>query len=110
MIQANEVRIGNAVLDPIGLPKEVSIQVLYNIRDGLKYTGIPLSPEILEKCGFEISEDSYGGYLSSKFDLGAIRIKNNTWYNGCWTVKVDYLHQLQNLWKSLTGEELQFKP
>lgn len=103
MIDIKELRIGNAVLDPIGMEKEVSLQVLQKIERGFKYTPIPLTPEILEKCGFE--KCSCGGWKHgihiSKYDNGKLYYK---------TVIIKYLHQLQNLYFALTGEELTFKP
>ena len=72
---------------------------------------IPLTPEILEKCGFDKATDKFGGYLSPLHKGGRIRIdKDNLWWNGCFSTEVKHLHQLQNLYYSLTNEELEFKP
>jgi len=119
MIKANELRIGNWVyygesIRPITAIHETSQRRAVGVSNLLtefeSIKPIPLTPEILEKCGFEKSTDHYGGYLSPKFDLAAIRIKdNNTWFNGCWETKVEHLHQLQNLYLALTGEELEIK-
>lgn len=75
---------------------------------------IPLTPEILEKCGF-----SFGINLQS-FVRGRhqfVEIKNmidgylsedGVFYYGVRT-KIQHLHQLQNLYFALTGKELTFK-
>jgi hypothetical protein len=73
-----------------------------------------LSPEILEKAGFKQSIELVGGFLycedksEEDFDIALI--------DGIATLQVEscnygkpfkYLHQLQNIFYSLTGEELQ---
>ena len=82
------------------------------------FTPIPLSPEILEKCGFKI-----GGYDFLFWDNGKIELAGLNWadadipeyqfvnfrYSDNGIVSIYYLHQLQNLYYSLTGEELIFK-
>lgn len=70
---------------------------------------IPLSPDILEKCGFEnVYENKWANDLVEiqHYELG-------DWYellNGeertNWTHQVKYVHQLQNLYYSLTNQEL----
>lgn len=74
---------------------------------------IPLSPEILEKCGFEYDEITY-----SKDNCSVILAKGKgnlysifiNWLTYGVVTEIEYLHQLQNLIFSLTGEELNFKP
>lgn len=75
--------------------------------------GIPLTPEILEKCGAEKDDKSqFGGYLIRLSGGEQIRIVHddiNGWHwpmFGHTVVKVNYLHQLQNLIYDLDGEEL----
>lgn len=72
---------------------------------------IPLTPEILEKCGFE-----KGGiyFYFSKFRVVKIAnsdnwliLLSNHYQHIC---RLQHLHQLQNLYYALTGEELNFKP
>ena len=72
---------------------------------------IPLTPEILEKAGFYYQELSEGLYFNEMFgyiengkegfimadDMG----ENSLHY------EIKYLHQLQNLYFALTGEELE---
>lgn len=73
---------------------------------------IPLTEEILLKCGFEITRQTehpnniwtvYGE--ECKFELEHI----TSFYlydNKCFGTKVQYLHQLQNLYFALTNTEL----
>ena len=73
--------------------------------------GISLTPEILEKCVFEKRH--------SRFDKKPLSISlgsnenivdyHDIWYIGAGRLKakhIKYLHQLQNLYWCLTGEEL----
>lgn len=73
---------------------------------------IPLTEEILLKCGFDFSENAYFSpifNLVSKLRIvghdGDFRLLLNTQM----AIKVEYLHQLQNLFLDLTGEELEVK-
>jgi len=125
MIQPTELRIGNSVFyegevwfidsihqDVCGVMKgERGAIILYN-----RMSPIPLTPEILEKCGFGENPqhehpafDEYSLLSNNRFAIGD--------FNGeYWVVdgidqwllehKIYYLHQLQNLYFALTGEEL----
>jgi hypothetical protein len=76
-------------------------------------SGIPLTPEILEMAGFEKTYESsfsirydhnltqFIGYDISKADSMETGLR----YYGN-RIKVQYLHQLQNLYFALTGQEL----
>lgn len=69
---------------------------------------IPLTPEILEMAGFEVP-DGYNDTVLYKdgimidFHLGEYKLRENN------RIKLKYLHQLQNLYFALTGEELEIK-
>lgn len=84
MIQANELRIGNWVYELI-----VDLENGGNKLNKTKIDGnrikcvelgdiihpIPLTPEILVKCGFEVdNKTSYGGWLSPNIGTGKIRL------------------------------------
>lgn len=84
---------------------------------------IPLTEDILVKCGFEnVSEDANGRQF--KYTISEVMVLYIVpgisgaylWYSsdaGETTLsKLEYkcLHQLQNLIYSLTGQELEFKP
>jgi len=118
MIEANELRIGNWVLyqgqfkivryiqvDRIGaIKKNLQPQTMLLI----KCSGIPLTEEILFKCGFFKRNGLYGiqvrinkgNHKLSYFFLDkTLRVSNS--YVPC-----QYLHQLQNIYFALTGQEL----
>ncbi len=129
MIQNKDLRIGNIISikrnyqiefnEVIGISDDnVSIT---SLLDGGNFPRmeldllqpIPLSPEILEKCGFE--KDRYGfGFSNSNFSLYWTE-KRPERFLPCWKENVSsdinlrYLHQLQNCFYVLTGEELTIK-
>ena len=81
---------------------------------------IPLTPEILEKCGFERqnyewainklneSDDSCFCLFDMNYNSGDLLLELNAAYCPC--PKVEHLHQLQNLYFALCGEELNYTP
>jgi hypothetical protein len=108
MIKANELRIGNWVYNS-GEPYKIDWR-----NDDYWHTDslepIPLTPEILEKCGF----NNFGkDLIHSDFAIEKRKDIAVLWPNeGCTethNIKVPckYLHQLQNLFFALTGEELE---
>src|SRR5690606_11922520 len=123
MIQANELMLGNFVDTPDGTVKITAIRyekvaVIRKTEKGnfAVYSEslddiqpIPLTEEILLKCGFERSE--YNDYRHP------ILIGTLTIYEGVaelhisdlYSVWVNNLHQLQNLYFDLCGEELEVK-
>jgi hypothetical protein len=80
---------------------------------------IPLTPELLERCGFE--SDKHGRWTGPQFETGNTiqwfeieedKKKGFYWLRGSeWVMgrPFQFLHQLQNLYNSLTGEELTIK-
>lgn len=114
-MKAEELRIGNWVeLD--GNPSQVQFVDPNEIRNsGDRLKPIVLSPEILEKAGFEKEEEhnkkvySYGEYWIEIAQWNPIKV--SVWKYGamnypCFLTQVSFLHQLQNLYFALTGEEL----
>lgn len=128
----NELRIGNYVFDSIGNEfmiitglSDTRIEADFiagpsderneRFAKGGKFqiVPIPLTPEILKKkCGFEYDNNYYEKdnlamslYLSDSF------IATSLWvpYEFEIETKLKYLHQLQNLYFALTGEELEVK-
>lgn len=118
MIQANELRLGNWVTItgvPIQLTQKKIAFILEEDNSTTRCSPIPLTPEILERCGFE------KGCL--------VKELNNEWMiyynNGMWLqvekaehpyicerkdlFHIKYLHQLQNLYYALTGSELEIR-
>jgi hypothetical protein len=120
MIQPNELRIGNCCFFKSklkGWRKKICFMLPGDVaRCNLiheEYFAIPLTPEILLKCGFkrlpaeniDVHTIRIGGvYLQYYINTGFMSIGGTD----CKPVK--YLHQLQNRIYSLTETELTFKP
>lgn len=120
MIKATELRIGNWVLirDNLlcvkGISKKVSLgntpdsEFVHDEFDCSVIKPVPLTPEMLERCGFERVYSSlvFGDY----YLYDAPDFEGNWWFKNLEhnfkVVKIKYLHQLQNLYFALTGEEL----
>lgn len=114
-MKASELRIGNLVL--YENPHGDRIKTIVDYKVFLyadKLEPIPLTEELLLKCGFEKHRDSYIDDILP-FDI--------SWINQCWTLsydtefctsyfchdKIEYLHQLQNIYFALTNEELKIE-
>ena len=112
MINANELRIGNWVKingHEIKLAKELFCLLLMD-QVAAPYP-IQLTPEILEKCGFEMHNDR-GLWRLNNFYLHFYTLSDNEYcfkYNDFRSSSIFYLHQLQNLYFALTGEELTYQ-
>jgi hypothetical protein len=128
MINPQELRIGIYFRDPetkqIGrITRENVFSALALILDYGGAEGVPLTPEIIEKAGFILLEDHYilpseesepeEDYYANKVDF-AIGVTGEGYrvWNGCGHTEYaigrtfQYVHELQNLFRSLTGEEL----
>jgi hypothetical protein len=137
-MKPNELRIGNWVklfndeFNKIHVISKTAIQVEGGIIGGEVFKleqvqPIPLTPEILEKCGFDVVHKTNNHYaindpngIKDSHKISVFPTINNQWHiafsdtlNGyndyTPTTKIQYLHQLQNLVFALTGEELNFK-
>lgn len=107
MIKSNELRIGNAIW-LVDKDKTYIIQDGHDIdecenNDMVK--PVPLTEEILLKCGF--IKCLVGGVGFDKGKL-SVYIGGNTYWNSLKIIEgtPKYLHQLQNLYFALTSEEL----
>ena len=103
-MKANELMIGNLILDE---DSNIMYRVDLNFFHDLSLGGflmddlipIPLTEEWLVKFGFENKTKS--------FVLNNISIKQQTkGYFFYLSIMIQYVHQLQNLYFALTGEEL----
>lgn len=111
MIKANELRIRNWIM-VAGTgelhPVQVNIDNLRQLIIAPEYAAaIPLTPEILERCGFE-KEEPLGWYRKGFMDI----FEGNPFHyasGNSLCPDLLYLHQLQNLYFALTGEELEIK-
>lgn len=137
MIKASELRIGNFIQCqkvPNGPFEAVKITGVHwdgadwiewiaddgyrvGMHKPLGYTGIPLTPDILEKCGsiipykdnrIQIGELSF--FVQSD-DVGAwyLNLSESAYQEAITFYKIRHLHQLQNLFFALTGDELEVK-
>ena len=123
-MNAQELRIGNWINDITGHETQVrgttkqGIWIGDNAGPGpeVAFTPIELTPEWLERFGFEYEEGFADDYTKEPISL-----YNNPFLEG-WTVEtifselikknmlnIKYVHQLQNLYFALTGQELEFK-
>lgn len=119
-MKANELRIGNWVEFPNLLIKQQQIVYIDARKEDTSYIQpIPLTEEWLLKFGFSIINESsagkkYGYVVNSIFSSDLIII--------CWkttkeigkffrsNLEIKYVHQLQNLYFALMGEELTLQP
>jgi hypothetical protein len=123
MIKANELRIGNWVYYNNALKRIVAITSGNTVKlntlpkiiedDILELTPIPLTPELLENCGFVL--DKGVGVWFDKKEHDGFRITLWDSHEGRYLftrqmpsnhIPVFHLHQLQNLYFSLTNQEL----
>jgi hypothetical protein len=143
-IKAGELRIGNFIYQKFDYNDEGkldSTKEFYKVPNAsfsryeneIIYSPIPLTPELLEKCGFEKDAEYKLEPVASCFtldftssikganthDFTALVVNQDTkenkkgsvsvsyTVNGLWASNdIQYLHQLQNLYFALTGEEL----
>lgn len=132
-MKANELRIGNLVYDTnhYGGGREIEIDSIHVTSETLSWwndlCGIPLTKDWLIKFGFETDE------YKQEFSLNTINLDCEYTDEGEWVVflegknikpteskneyhchyypkaEIKYVHQLQNLYFSLTWEELTIK-
>ena len=121
MIKANESRIGNYFKYGNGNFKvEYISSVLYfrldNVRNAISFVEIEptlLTKEILEKCGFVHTASIYYKHVSEQwlakvYDDKSVRISFMRFPSENFICGIyKYLHQLQNLYFALTGDELE---
>lgn len=134
IMEAKELRIGNYV-DYLGQNSIITDIVRDHGRyfidtdkfrviflDSIDLNPIPLTEEWLKKCGFDNSEYKKGyigidvRYTDFVLAYPKTHIEHSEFF--CWTFEqgklqmfkeIKYVHQLQNLYFALTGEELTIK-
>ena len=119
MIQATELRIGNYLTyhtpDDTDMPCKIDAQDILNISTNYMHNAeihspIPLTEEILLKCGFVKNE--LGDIILNGLMLAHITSDDNFQFEYTspimeWKIiDLKYLHQLQNLIHALTNTEL----
>lgn len=121
MINANELRIGNKVgaflkgvlvatftVDRI---EKENFSAIFDGKGGTmeaELLPIPLTDEILKRCGFEWQpeeKDVYGKKISGSWRHEAYEEYPGLFYLPSYIPK--HLHQIQNLYFAITGTELQ---
>lgn len=112
-MKANELRIGNLVKgtnDSIRYPYTISAnEMLFFEHDYARFEPIPLTEDWLIKFGY--SKDNNGYALKDIYSL-SISITKEGKYTPCWNdrimsgITLQYVHQLQNLYFALTGNEI----
>ena len=113
-MNAKSLRIGNYILDvQDGKPYPVTIETLYEILSGMDYfVPIPLTEEWLLKFGFEKMGDKFSLKNKKAGVFRFVKISGNIIVgeleHGRNSISefIKYVHQLQNLYFALTGEEL----
>ncbi len=73
------------------------------------YNPIPLTEEWLLRMGFEVYEFDNGEPNQYRFKSRLIVIREDSFCDYGTNVKIKYVHQLQNLYFALTGQELEIK-
>lgn len=112
-VKANELRIGNFVYNPN--LKEFRCLDILDIRDFaekrlyLDFESIPLTEEWLIKFGFTEEVNSQFVKFWRKNNITIYHrydLLPNEFILSEFDVKIQYVHQLQNLYFTLTGKEL----
>jgi hypothetical protein len=119
-MKANELRIGNKFYLPNGKVGTISyheIRLMIVALDKPNYQPIPLTEEWLVKFGFVVEGDDlcldagrliFMWYNDDEF-VHLINFLNLQVKRTDTILSIQYVHQLQNLYFALTGEELTFK-
>lgn len=100
---ARELRIGNWY-NPSN-PKQMEAEDYINMY--LNYEPVPLSEQWLLKFGFEKDGSCYTWELN-EFGIDCFAHVKGFFFQSK-TCEIKYVHQLQNLYHALTGEELVLK-
>lgn len=117
MIQPQEIRIANYIEYNGEIIKLDGSLLCCYIQNELEFplNPIPLTEEILLKLGFEKLTSKKDGFLADTYTckkgtsfivyFDGVRLSVSFWQGN----EKKYVHQLQNLYFALTGEELTFK-
>ncbi len=106
-MKANELRINNYLQDFGGN----IAQVIYLTKDKIILESpIPLTEEWLLKFGFKRQiNQPYADYILNDWGICyEIDTNNYFWYDYD-KLEIKYVHQLQNIYFALTGDELEIK-
>ena len=131
-MKATELRIGNYVFHKENVLRitniiDFCVNMEFGEQSGERnseidideISPIPLTPELLEKCGFGQGKTISPKWLTENLARFSIKVIVDEGYitihKDCDRMffsfgSIEYLHQLQNLVFTLTGEELQYTP
>ena len=123
MVEANELRVGNWVALDLNHSDTSEFQIeladlnLIATDKNRNYNPIPLTDEWLVKFGFEKNKNKVDIYelgrlriwIGSNGRCLAYLIEEDTTFGHYIPVPIEYVHQLQNLYFAITGEELTIK-
>ena len=111
-MKATEFRIGNYIDYKGEIMKLDGSLLCCYIQNELEFpfNPIPLTEEILLKLGFKQNEQfktNFKFYLKdNEIEINIYNGNNNSWLNDRYVINLKYVHQLQNLYFALTGDEL----
>ena len=118
MLEAKELRLGNYIYK-LDTPVRVEVETFRNVKAMLfPYSPIPITEEILIKCGIERASwrESSPLYLNGNKTSHPDVISISLYSNFCRIKIVDktvrtlkYLHELQNLYFARTGEDFEIE-
>ena len=123
IMKAEELRIGNSIIINGDVVNNIGWGVIKDVSDKnigfkdcyldiLKHEPIPLTEEWLESFGFINQDDKMYELSYDQFDFECYySYSGGTWNSRLNEVDlvIKYVHQLQNLYFTLTGEELKIK-
>lgn len=123
MIDVRELRIGSKLLingKVITVLGIINTKIYYGNIESPCYNylsdfePIPLTAERLLKCGFERNDNHNPNFNTYNFNFSQIMFSNygnkeiTFNYGLTLVIKIEYLHQLQNLYHDIEQEELNF--
>jgi len=113
-MKANELRVGNYIYYDNQLMEvdHSEITDLYFQEDCPFHKPIPLTEEWLDKFGFKVNDcenyqTEYKYQLNNPFII--LDRKDGYFYIDATNLEIKYVHQIQNLYFALIGEELEIK-
>ena len=119
MLEARELRLGNTIECYLGAPISESMEIIvkattlvnFDKYPKTSYHPIPLTEEWLDKFGF-IHNGMWWDSSQEYFELDTFKDSYVMGINSCeynHGIEIKHVHQLQNLYFALTGEELKIK-
>lgn len=113
-LEPNEMRVNNFVVDKDGNIDQIIVG--WQVDEGTEYYGIELTEELLLQCGFLKEERGFSIQVGNNLDLCIDLNAKLTGYGLNWKdssveqwKNIEYVHELQNIYYCLTGEELKIE-